>query len=185
MLRASDDSRIVQNPEESLKKLALFIPVAAAGLCCLASAQGHAASGTVELVISTVVNAYPVRMGDTIVTASGGAGTLKVVRGSGRPFEDGASATVHYAGFSKQTPSGLDLEMDGLATFSPEDTLLLVFERKPEDPGLSSEGTLHLADGSGRFSGVSGICKYKSEEQAGNANVTVAKCEWVYSFPYR
>jgi hypothetical protein len=170
-----------------LKKYAQFIRAATAWLCCLAALPGYAASGTVDLVISTVSIAHSVEMADTTVTASGGSGTLTLGHSSGRPFEEGASATIQYAGFSKKTPSGLNLEADGVATFSPDDSLLVVFERKSDDPGPSNEGTLHLVGGSGRFSGVSGECRYQSEDKAesANVNVTVAKCEWTYSFPYR
>ena len=146
---------------------------------------GNAASGTVDLVISTVQIVHSVEMAETTVTASGGSGTLTLVHSSGLPFEEGASATIQYAGFSKRTPSGLNLEADGVVTFSPDDALLVVFERKADDPGPSSEGALHLVGGSGRFSGVSGECRYTTEDQAGSATVTVAKCEWTYSFPYR
>jgi hypothetical protein len=79
------------------------------------------------------------------------------------------------------------LEADGVATFSSEDTLLLLFKRQSGDlaAGTSGEGTLHLAGGSGRFAGVNGQCKYKVDNLPGNWNVTIAKCEWNYSFPYR
>ncbi|MBI3527941.1 MAG: hypothetical protein HY067_08220 [Betaproteobacteria bacterium] len=168
-----------------MKKNNGFVCFVAAGLCSLASVPGHAESGTVDIVLSATSNVYAVQMGDTTVTARGGNGTVTFIHSSGRPFVEGASATVQYAGFSKKTPSGLDLEADGVATFSPEDTLLLLFERRSGDPGTSDEGTLHLTGGSGRFAGVNGQCKYKMDDLPGTWNVTVAKCQWLYSFPYR
>ena len=168
-----------------MKKNNGFACFAAAGLCSLVSVPGHAASGTVDLVLSTTANVYAVQMGDSTVTASGGNGTLKFVHSSGRPFVEGASATVQYASFSKTTPSGLNLEADGVATFSPEDTLLLLFQRRSDDPGTSGEGTLQFTGGTGRFAGVTGQCRYKTDSLPDDANVTVAKCQWLYSFPYR
>jgi len=103
---------------------------------------------------------------------------------SGRPFVEGASGTVQYASFSKNTPSGFELEADGVVTFSSEDTLLLLFERRLDDPGTSGDGTLRLMGGSGRFAGVNGQCQYKMDDLSGDWNV-IAKCQWLYTFPYR
>src|SRR5882762_2023312 len=107
----------------------------AAGLFSLVSAPSHAETGTVDIVLSANSNVYAVQMGDTTVTARGGSGTVTFIHSSGRPFVEGASATVQYAGFSKKTPSGLELEVDGVATFSSEDSLLLLFERRSGDLG--------------------------------------------------
>jgi hypothetical protein len=156
-----------------------------AGLSLFAPAASQAASGAVDIVLSATPIAYSVQMGDTTVTASGGDGTLRFIRSSGRPFVEGASATVQYASFSKNTPSGLEFEADGVATFSSEDTLFLLFERRSADTGTSGEGTLRLTGGSGRFAGVSGQCRYKMDNVPGRPDVTTAKCEWLYSFPYR
>jgi hypothetical protein len=157
----------------------------AAGLLTLVSAPCHAASGTVDFSVSANSNVYAIEIGDTTVTARGGNGTVTIIHSSGRPFVEGASATVQYASFSKKTPSGLELEADAVATFSSEDTLLMHFVRRPADPGTSGEGTLHLTGGSGRFAGVSGQCKFKMDDLPSEWNVTVAKCQWLYSFPYR
>ena len=167
-----------------MKKKNGFVCFAAAGLCSLVSVPVHAESGTVDIVLSAISNVYAVQMGDTIITASGGNGTLTFIHSSGRPFVEGATATVQYASFSKKTPSGLELEADGVATFSSEDTLLLLFERRSDDLGTSGEGTLHLTGGSGRFAGVNGQCRYKMDNLPGDWNV-IAKCKWLYSFPYR
>jgi hypothetical protein len=161
-----------------------FARFAVGGLLLVISASGHAQSGTIDIVLSATANEYAVEMGDTTVTASGGNGTLTILHSSGRPFVEGASATVKFAGFSKNTPSGLELEADGLATFSPEDTLLLIFERRSYDPGAAGEGKLHLTGGDGRLAGIDGQCNYRAENLPGGWNVT-AKCQWLYSFPYR
>ena len=159
--------------------------LAVAGLCCLAPASGHAESGTVDLVLTTTAKAYTVEMGESTVTASEGKGTLKITRSGGRLFVEGASATVQFVSFSKTQPSGLELEADGVATFNEDDTLLLLFQRRAEDPGTSGEGNLQFAGGTGRFAGVGGQCRYKMDHAADDKDVTVAKCQWVYSFPYR
>ena len=167
-----------------MKKNHGFACLVAAGLCSLVPVPSHAAGGTVDIVLSANANVYAVEMGDTIVTAMGGNGTVTFIHSSGRPFVEGAIAAVQYAGLSKKTPSGLDLEADAVATFSSADTLLLLFERRSGDPGAADEGTLHLTGGSGRFAGVDGQCKYKADNLPGKLNV-VATCQWLYSFPYR
>ena len=65
-------------------------------------------------------------------------------------------------------------------------TLLLLFKRQSGDlaPGTSGEGTLYLTGGSGRFAGVNGQCQYKMDDLSGDWNV-IAKCQWLYTFPYR
>lgn len=164
-----------------------FVRFIAAGLFLLVSAPCYAERGTVDIVLATISNVYAVQMADTTVTARGGNGTVTFVRSSGAPFVEGASATVQYADFSKKTPSGFELESDAVATFSSEDTLLLLFTRQSGDlaAGTSGEGTLRLMGGSGHFAGVNGQCNYKVDNLPGNWNVIIAKCEWLYSFPYR
>ena len=157
----------------------------AAGIAVMACMGGaQAASGTVELRLAAKPDFHAVEMGDTVVTAIGGSGELSVRNSGGRPFIDGANAEFRFAGFAKATPSGRELEADAVATFGPEDTLLLVFERHASDAGAQDEGSLQLAGGSGRFAGVSGECRYRLEEPPGEWNVT-ATCDWLYVFPYR
>lgn len=159
-----------------------LVSLVVAGMFSLASMPSHAANGTVDLIISTTSRAYVVQMGESTVTASEGSGKLTLANSSGALFPEGANATVQLIGFSKTQPSGLELEADGVATFNEEDTLLLLFLRRAEDPGTSGEGNLELAGGTGRYAGIGGQCRYK---QSDDANTTVAKCQWVYSFPYR
>jgi hypothetical protein len=170
-----------------MKRNLTFACFPIAGCTLLASMHCYADKGTVDLVLAAVSNVYSVQMDDTTVTARGGNGTVTFVHSSGAPFVEGASATVQYASFSKKTPSGFELEADAVATFASGDTLLLVFKRQSGDlaAGTSGEGTLWMPGGSGRFAGVSGQCTYKVDNLPGNWNVTVAKCEWNYSFPYR
>ena len=168
-----------------MNKKSSLVGVIAAGLFCLAIVPSHAASGTVDLVISTTSRAYVVQMGESTVTASEGSGKLTFVNSTGSSFPEGANATVKIVGFSKTQPSGLELEADGVATFNEEDTLLLLFQRRAEDLGTSGEGNLELAGGTGRYAGVGGQCRYKTDQQSDEASVTIAKCQWAYSFPYR
>jgi hypothetical protein len=151
--------------------------VAAALLLPVAS---HAESGTVDVLVSTVSVLTSVPMGDTTVTARSGSGTITFIRSSGGPFVEGASATAQFVSFSKKTPMAFELEADGLATFSSEDTLLLLFKRRTGDlaAGTAGEGTLQLNGGTGRFAGINGQCKYKVENLSGNWQVTICKCQW-------
>ncbi|MEO8157875.1 MAG: hypothetical protein ABI648_08765 [Betaproteobacteria bacterium] len=167
------------NPEKRLLRLAV------AGVCVLAAASVHAASGTVDLVLDAKAKTYAVQMDESTVTASAGNGTLVFSHSSGRPFVDDESAVVEYVGFSRTTPSGLELEADGVATFSAEDTLLLVFRRGSDDSGTSGEGNLQFTGGTGRFAGIAAQCRYRTDHAADDREVTVARCQWVYSFPYR
>jgi hypothetical protein len=157
-----------------LVSMCLVLPGMAAPL------TSHAEGGAVDIVLSAISTVYAVQMGDTAVTARGGNGTVTFIRSSGGPFVEGASGTVQYASFSKKTATGFELEADGVATFSSNDTLQLLFKRRSGDlaAGTSGEGVLHLTGGAGRFAGVSGECNYKVENLPGNWNVTIAKCQW-------
>jgi hypothetical protein len=170
-----------------VKQMNSTLSCAAAGLFALLSAPCHADSGTVDIVLAALSHTYSVEMADTTVTARGGNGTATFLRSSGAPFDEGSSATVQFASFSKKTPSGFELEADGVATFVSGDTLLLLFRRRAGDlaAGTSGDGTLQLMGGTGRFAGVEGQCRYKVDNLPGNWNVTIARCEWIYSFPYR
>lgn len=158
-------------------RLGCFI---AAGLCSVMSVPSHAESGTVDVLVSTVSVLTSVPMGDTTVTARSGSGTITFIRSSGGPFVEGASGAAQFASFSKKSPVAFELEADGLATFSSEDTLLLLFKRRTGDlaAGTSGEGTLQLIGGAGRFAGINGQCKYKVENLSGNWQVTTGKCQW-------
>jgi hypothetical protein len=87
---------------------------------------------------------------------------------------------VQCARFSRKTPTSFELEADCVATFTPDETLQLLFKRRTGDvvAGTSGDGTLQLSGGTGRFAGVSGQCKYKVENLPGNWNVTNSKCQW-------
>ena len=76
-----------------MKKNHEFVCFVAAGLFSLVSAPGHAETGTVDIVLSANSNVYSVQMGDTIVTARGGNGTVRFMHSSGRPFVEGACGT--------------------------------------------------------------------------------------------
>ena len=156
------------------------------GLCFLVSSPSHAEGGTVDINFAIKSNAYAVQMEDSTITARGGGGTATLSYSSGGPFTDGAIATIQFASYSKKTISGLELEAHGVATFSSDDTLLL-FERRSGDRavGVSSEGSFELISGTGRFTGVSGRCKYKIDDDSGDWNFNLAKCQWIYTFPYR
>ena len=146
----------------------------------LCAVPSHADSGTTDIVLSAMSTVASVQMGETTVTARGGSGTITFIRSSGGPFVEGASANVQFASFSKKTPTGFELEADGVATFVSQDTLQLLFKRRSGDlaAGTSGEGVLQFTGGTGRFSGVIGQCKYKVENLSGNWGVTIAKCSW-------
>jgi hypothetical protein len=142
--------------------------------------SSRADSGSVDIVLSALSSPSVVQMGDTIVTARGGSGTITFVRSSGEPFTEGASAAVQFASFSKKTASGFELEADGAATFESGDILNLFFKRKTGDlaPGTSGEGVLQLSAASGRFVGIKGQCTYKVVNLQNNWGVTIARCQW-------
>jgi hypothetical protein len=161
-----------------MKSIFCIVVVSPLSLSLMLPSFAQADSGSVELIVSAQSTNYAVQMGDATVTARGGTGTVTFRQGDG-PFAD-TSGTAQYASFSKKTPTGFELEADGLATFGSGETLQLLFKRRMGDlaAGTSGEGTLQLTGDSGRFAGVSGQCKYRVDNLPGNWNVTVAKCNW-------
>ena len=156
------------------------ISAGSAAICLLCTVPSYADNGTVDMVLSALSTVSSVQMGEATVTARGGNGTITFVKSSGGPFVEGASANVQFASFSKKTPTGFELEADGLVTFVSQDTLQLLFKRRSGDlaAGTTGEGTLQFTGGTGRFAGVTGQCKYKVENLSGNWGVTIAKCSW-------
>ena len=163
-----------------MKTIHKLIAIGTVAVCLIAPMSSHAESGTVDVLVSTVSVVTSVPMGDTTVTSRSGAGTITFSKSSGDPFVEGASGTAQFASFSKKSAAGFELEADGLATFSSEDTLLLLFKRKTGElaAGTSGEGTLQFIGGTGRFAGINGQCKYKVENLSGNWQVTTGKCQW-------
>jgi hypothetical protein len=147
----------------------------------------HAENGTVELIFAGNANVYSVEMEDTTVSARGGTGTFRFLRSSGAPVAGNERGSLQYVSFSKKSSIGFQLESDGVATFSAEDTLFFVLNQHSADVGAGrpGEGTLQLTGGTGRFSGIKGQCRYAAEELPESSNVTKAQCDWSYSFPYR
>jgi hypothetical protein len=164
--------------EDAMKAIGAF--ALATAVILLAPATSRAESGSVELLISTTSVLASVQLGDTTVTSRSGSGTITFIKSSGGPFAEGASGTAQFASFSKKSPTGFELEADGVVTFPSEDILLLLFKRRTGDlaAGSSGEGTLQLTGQAGRFAGVSGQCKYRVDNLAGNWQVTIAKCQW-------
>lgn len=163
-----------------MKPIHSLVSAGAVALTLLLPVSSRAESGTVEILLPSVSTVGSVQIGDTTVTARIGTGTITFTKSSGGPFVEGASGNTQFASFSKKTPTGFDLEADGVATLSSDDTLLLLFKRKTGDlaAGTSAEGILQLLGGTGRFSGVSGQCKYSVAILANTWSVTAAKCQW-------
>jgi hypothetical protein len=157
----------------------LYLPVLA--MCLLAPVASRAESGTVDLLLSGVATLSSAKIGDTIVTARGSNGTVTTIKSSGDgPFVEGASATVQCATFSKKSSATFELEGYCAATFSAQDSISLLFKRKTGDvvEGSSGDGVQQFANGTGRFAGITGECKYGVNNLAANWNVTLSKCRW-------
>ena len=163
-----------------MKPIHAFVSAGAVAVAVLLPVTSRAESGTVEILLSSVSIPSTVQMGDTAITVRSGTGTITVTKSSGDPFLEGLSGPAQYASYSKKSPTGFDLESDGLATFAPDDTLQLLFRRKSGDlaAGTTGEGVLTFPGGTGRFARISGQCKNTVTNLANNWNVTTAKCRW-------
>lgn len=106
-----------------MKRIQALMSFASVAFCLIAPVSSHAESGTIDVLISTVSVSTSIPMGEATVTSRSGTGTITFTRSSGGPFADGASGAAQFASFSKKTATGFDLEADGLATFSADDTL--------------------------------------------------------------
>ena len=163
-----------------MKKNQTWISFASAALCLIAPVSSHAENGTMDFLASFVANYAKSEFGDTTVTAGGSSGTITVTKSNGAPFVEGTSGLIQCIVFAKKSPAGMDLEADCPATFSSDDTLLMVSKRKSGDvvAGSSGEGTSQIVGGTGRFAGMSGQCKYKVDYLAGNRVVSINRCQW-------
>jgi hypothetical protein len=142
-------------------------------LAALVSFCAHAEQG-VDFLTSFHALSSAVQMGDTTVTARGGAGTMTIINSTGDMFKVGQSAIVHFVGLSKKTPTGFELEADGVADFENDPIQIVAIRRTGNiGAGTSGEGRAHMK--SNRFEAD---CSYSVVGLPDNWGVTIYKCRW-------
>jgi len=97
-------------------------------------------------------------------------------------IESGRSVTgPHLTLFLlKKGPNSIDVESHCTFTASPDDKLFGLFKRKSGDiaAGTGGQGKLELLGGTGKYSGITGACPYKTNYMPQNNIVTFAHCDW-------
>ena len=80
----------------------------------------------------------------------------------------------------KKGPNNIDVESHCTFTASPDDKLFGLFKRKSGDiaAGTGGQGRLELLGGTGKYSGITGACPYKTNYMPQNNIVTFARCDW-------
>jgi len=138
-------------------------------------------SGTFEAVFSTVNNLHLIDRGDgNSIVGGASIGTFTVVKGSGNPFAEGSVGQAECIPLIKKGPNSIDLEAHCTFTSSPDDKLFGLFKRKSGDiaAGTGGQGRLELLGGTGKYSGITGACPYKTSYMPQNTVVTIARCDW-------
>jgi len=141
----------------------------------------RAESGTFEALNSGQGNSHQIERGNgETVTAGFFVGPLTVLTSSGDPFAQGSSAPVDCVFLAKKSATAFDLESQCTIPFSPEDKLFGVFKRKSGDmvAGTGGEGKFELLGGAGKYTGIHGVCPYKTGYLPGNRVVTSMQCQW-------
>lgn len=138
-----------------------------------------AESGTFEFLGSTYADVTTIQMGDTVFATAAGAGTLTVLKSSGKPIDEGMTAPVKCARYSRKSPSSFELEANCVAAVTTEDSIFLTFKRKAGDivAGTGGVGVLQIS-GSGRFAKLTGQCTYQTQNFPDKWNVTRGTCDW-------
>ena len=157
--------------------------VFAAGTFCaaqIASADHHVKSGTYEFVGSYVTDYTAVEQSGQTVIGGPGRGTITIVKSSGGPWAEGASASAVFVVHIKKSDAGIDLEASGASTDSSGDKWFVVAKRTAGDTavGGGGAGRQEIKGGTGKYEGVSGTCEYTVDFLAGNKIVSLGTCQW-------
>ena len=154
-----------------------------AGIFCaaqIASADHHVKSGTYEFVGSYVTDYTAVEQSEQIVIGGPGRGTVTIVRSSGGPWAEGASASAVFVVHIKKSDAGIDLEASGASTDSSGDKWFSVSKRIAGDTavGGGGAGRQQITGGTGKYEGVSGTCEYTVDFLVDNRIVGRGTCQW-------
>ena len=155
--------------------------LASASLLAVSQQSASAESGTFEALNSGQGNSHQIERGSgETVTGGSFAGTFTVLKSSGEPFAEGSSAPVDCVFLVKKSATAFDLESQCIIPYSSEDKLFGVFKRKSGDiaAGTGGEGKFELLGGTGKYSGMHGVCPYKTGYLTGNRVVTTMQCQW-------
>lgn len=142
-------------------------------------AMAFAEDGTFEFFGTTYADITSVQMGDTAFAIASGAGTFTILKSSSKPLDEGMSAPIKCARYSRKSPSAFELEANCVASVSTEDSIFLTFKRKSGDivAGTGGVGVLVIA-GSGRYATLTGQCQYQTQNYPDKWNVTRGTCAW-------
>lgn len=160
------------------------IQIAATLVSALASAllaqDAMAERGTFETVNSFATNYTTFEhAGQTII---GGPlhGTQTIVDSTGGLVAKGDIASLDCMVFAKKSPAGMDLEAPCTIIDPSGDKTFIVYRRKVGDvsAGGGGQGTIDLVGGTGKYSGLTGSCRYKVDYLPGNRGVTTQTCQW-------
>jgi len=165
---------------KTLKRHTVLI-LASASVLLISQQIARAESGTFEALNSGQGNSHQIERGSgETVTGGSYAGTFTVIKSSGEPFAEASSAPVDCVFLAKKSPTTFDLEADCTIPYSVEDKLFGVFKRKSGDmaAGTGGEGKFELLGGTGKYSGIHGVCPYKTSYLPGSRSVTKMQCQW-------
>ena len=157
--------------------------VFAAGTLCaaqMAFADHHVKSGTYEFVGSYVTDYTAVEQSEQTVIGGPGRGTITIVKSSGGPWAEGASASAVFVVHIKKSDAGIDLEASGASTDSSGDKWFVVAKRTAGDTavGGGGAGRQEIKGGTGKYEGVSGTCEYTVDFLADNRVTALGTCQW-------
>lgn len=159
-----------------------FAAVLAATLPALMPVQSAfaAESGTYEAIGSFMTNYTKVEQGGHTITGGPLSGTTTITKSSAGLFAEGSSSVTDCIVFAKKSDAGLDLEAPCTNTYPAGDKVFYVSKRKLGDlnPGGGGEGKQEILGGSGKYSGITGSCTFKTEYLPGNHGVSHQKCQW-------
>jgi hypothetical protein len=153
--------------------------VGASAIAIVTSAtSGWADNGSFETVASFTTNYTKLEQGEQVVTGGSIHGSVAVVRSSGGAFAEGTNCVLDCIVFAKKSDSGLELEAPCVNTDPSGDKLFYVSRRKAGDLTVGGEGIQELKGGTGKYAGLSGSCRFRTEYLPGNQAVTRQQCQW-------
>jgi hypothetical protein len=149
-----------------------------ASMSLLAAVTAFAESGSYESVGSFASNYTKLEFAGQTITGGALQGAATIVRSSGGIFVEGANALLECIVYAKKSDAGMDLESPCIMTDAVGDKLYYISRRKAGDMSAGGEGHQDYAGGTGKFTGITGGCSYRTDYVSSKQAVSRQKCQW-------
>lgn len=137
-------------------------------------------SGTFSVLRSYVRDYATLEHATGTISTGALEGTVTTQASSGEPFTQGEHSLIKCLFYATSTTEGVSLEAPCTTTDRSGDLWFTLSRRSTGDTatGGGGEGHWELMGGTGKYTGVTGTCSYKTFYLTQDRVVTEGKCAW-------